>query len=639
METYFAHENIRKGQKELMNDVKETIYQNKILLAHAPTGIGKTAGVLAPMLQRAIKDDLIIFFLTSRNTQHKIVVETIQKLNKKLNEKKIKTTSFVGRQKMCLMTPSIKLNSHDFSEYCKNLRETGQCSYYNNVWKIKRKTGENPYKELTGNAKILINKLESQTYDELINLGKKELVCPYEIALQACKNSKIIIGDYYHIFSPSIRKAILHKIDKELNQILLIVDEAHNLPGRIRELFTSKLTNFMIRRGLKEAEKYEFIDALEGIKSLEKSFEFLKEKLEEYNLKESKVSVNGFIELLNNNLKKIGLDYKEFVSILDINSDKVKEEQEISYLGSIKDFLVEWMEKERGFVRLFKIEKSDRERQILAKIAIDPSLVSKEVFNEINSAVLMSGTLLPLRMYADLLGISNPVMKSYKNPFPSKNRLNLIVPETTTKYDKRNKKMFEKIAIFCAKCINSCPGNTVIYFPSYDLRNRVYEFLKNKTDKPLLLEESGISAEEKKALILEFKRHSREGKLSAEGSVLLACISGSFGEGIDLPGKYIEQVIIVGIPLETPDIETKEKINYYDAKYGKGWDYGYVYPAMNKVLQAAGRVIRSEKDKGVIVFLDERYAWKKYNSIMPDDWEVKTTYEPWKEIKKFFENL
>jgi len=637
MEKYFAHEKIREGQKELMEDVRETIFQNKILLAHAPTGIGKTAGVLAPMLYKALKDDLIIFFLTSRNTQHKIVVETIQKLNKKLEEK-IKTTSFVGRQKMCLMPPSNKLSSHDFSEYCKTLRETGQCSYYNNVWRIKKRTGENPRKELTGNAKIFLHKLQSHTYDELIKISKEELVCPYEIALQACKNSKVIIGDYYHIFSPGIRKAILHKIDKELSDILLIVDEAHNLPGRIRELLTSKLTNFMISRGLREAEKYELVEVIEGVKAVEKSFSFLKKKLVERGLKESKVSTEGFVELLEKNLKKVGLDYKEFISLLDNGSEEVREEQEISYLASIKDFLVEWQEKKKGFVRLFRIEEGERERLTLIKIAIDPSLVSKEVFNEVNSAVLMSGTLLPLRMYTDLFGIKNAVIKSYSNPFPSSNRLNLIVPETTTKYNKRNKKMFERIAIFCAKCVNACPGNSIVYFPSYDLRNKVYEFFKNKVDKPILLEQSGISVEEKKALILEFKNHSREGKLNASGAVLLACISGSFGEGIDLPGKHIEQVIIVGVPLETPDLETREKIKYYEEKYGKGWDYGYIYPAMNKVLQAAGRTIRSEKDKGVIVFLDERYAWSKYNSIMPEDWFLKKTNEPWKEIKEFFKH-
>jgi DNA excision repair protein ERCC-2 len=122
------------------------------------------------------------------------------------------------------------------------------------------------------------------------------------------------------------------------------------------------------------------------------------------------------------------------------------------------------------------------------------------------------------------------------------------------------------------------------------------------------------------------------------GAVFLAVASGSFGEGIDLPGDLLKAVIVVGLPLSQPDLETKSLIDYFDKKFGKGWDYGYLFPAFNKTLQNAGRCIRSETDKGVIVFLDERYVWPNYRRCFPEDWEMVVSKDPMYEINEFFSN-
>ena len=146
-----------------------------------------------------------------------------------------------------------------------------------------------------------------------------------------------------------------------------------------------------------------------------------------------------------------------------------------------------------------------------------------------------------------------------------------------------------------------------------------------------LIEKQRLSKDEKESILEKFKRNKEE------GSVLLAVSSGSFGEGIDLPGDFLKAVVIVGLPLEKPDLETKELIDYYEDKFGRGFEYGYIFPAITKCLQNAGRCIRSETDKGVIVFLDERYAWPNYKKCFADtDIKITTNYE--KEIKEFFEN-
>ena len=183
----------------------------------------------------------------------------------------------------------------------------------------------------------------------------------------------------------------------------------------------------------------------------------------------------------------------------------------------------------------------------------------------------------------------------------------------------------------CAEIVEKVPGNNLIFFPSYNLRNSIYSYFKELCNKEIVLEKQGLSKEEKKMILDQFKKERKD-------IVLLAVASGSFGEGVDLPGNMLNGVIVVGIPLQRPDLETKALINYYEKRFGKGWDYGYVLPAITKVLQNAGRCIRSETDKGAIVFLDERYAWQRYLKCFPDDMDVKITLDYNNKIIDFFSN-
>ena len=155
-------------------------------------------------------------------------------------------------------------------------------------------------------------------------------------------------------------------------------------------------------------------------------------------------------------------------------------------------------------------------------------------------------------------------------------------------------------------------------------------FFLNLLNNPSFSEQPGLSKEGKQALLDVFRR--------TKGSVLFAVVSGSFGEGVDLPGNELECIIIVGIPLPVPDLYTKALIDYYQNKFGKGWDYGYVYPALTKVIQSAGRCIRQSSDRGLIVLMDERYAWKNYLKCIPTDWVYKVTKEPETHVKEFFKH-
>jgi DNA excision repair protein ERCC-2 len=233
-------------------------------------------------------------------------------------------------------------------------------------------------------------------------------------------------------------------------------------------------------------------------------------------------------------------------------------------------------------------------------------------------------------MYADLLGFKNYGVKEYRNPFSEKNRLNLIIEDVTTKYTARNEEQYKRIGSILADIVNAVPGNTFAFFPSYDLRNKVGRHFQALSRKTIFEEMPGMSKEEKKEFIEKFKGYK------GSGAVMLGAAHGSFGEGVDMPGDLLKCVVVIGVPLTKPDLETKELIQYYEDKYSEGVNYGYIYPAITRTMQNAGRCIRSESDRGVIVFMDARYTWENYSKCFPPDWNMKITKRWGERIKNFF---
>jgi len=172
----------------------------------------------------------------------------------------------------------------------------------------------------------------------------------------------------------------------------------------------------------------------------------------------------------------------------------------------------------------------------------------------------------------------------------------------------------------------------MVFFPSYAVRDAVAQYFADHYEKPLFFEKPGMSTEQKQILLAKFSKERQS------GAVLLGVAAGSFGEGVDLPG-VLKGVIVVGLPLDRPDLETSELINFYDRKFGRGWDYGYILPAMTRCIQNAGRCIRTESDRGVIAFVDERYAWPRYKSCFPPEWELRVLPDFESEVARFFGKL
>jgi DNA excision repair protein ERCC-2 len=280
----------------------------------------------------------------------------------------------------------------------------------------------------------------------------------------------------------------------------------------------------------------------------------------------------------------------------------------------------------KDFIRLGKIWKN-RANVSISRKCLDPAFIAKDIVEDTHSTILMSATLRPLEMYADVLGFDTrrTIFKEYPSPFPENNRMNIIVKGVTTRYSKRTFEMYKKIANHVSKIVESIPGNVLVVFPSYEYLNNTLPLIS--TNKKRYVQEENMSSTKLSALISSFKKE--------RNAVFFGVIGGSVSEGVDFPGDELLGVVIVGIPLAEPDLETQALIDYYEEKFGKGWSYGYIYPAINKVVQAAGRCIRSETDKGVVVFLDERYIWRNYARALPNMKKI-VTEEPEKYIREFF---
>ncbi len=610
-ELLFPHSKIRQIQDDMILDVNNAIKNKKSLIMHAPTGIGKTAGVLAPALAYAVKNKLTVFFLTNRHTQHVIAINTLKKIKQKYNID-INAADIIGKKWMCPVPGVERLYSSEFADYCKTVREDNKCEFYANT-KSKSK--------LTVKAKAVLSELKklSPCHTETVkDICSKHRLCPYEISALMAKDADVIITDYYYIFSPAIRDSFFKRVQKEIDKTIIIIDEGHNLASRVRDLMTERLSSFTIKRAISEAKKFKYNEARENLVEIKNILDNLSKDLNEGD--ESLVKTSEFTKRIS----QIA-DYDELVSDFEFIGDAVRETKKQSSIGSVARFLSAWQGSDNGFVRI--IEKNPKSI-ILSYRCLDPSLVTREILENSHSTIIMSGTLTPTPMYRDLLGFpKNTVEKSYKSPFPVKNRLNIIIPETSTKYSLRNEQQFSRIAKICADIVNEVPGNSALFFPSYYLRDAVNHFFTRLCRKTTFLEIPNLRKEEKKELLDKFKSYKE--------AVLLCVASGSFGEGIDLPG-VLKCVVVIGIPLQKPDLEAKALIEYYDVKFGRGFDYGYMFPGFNKSLQSAGRCIRSSTDQGVIVFLDQRYCWPTYLKCFPIDLNIKITKDYLKEIKDFF---
>jgi len=590
--SYFPHKAFRKGQEEMFNFIKSNLRSGIISFIHAPTGIGKTASALGAALKFAEENNLKVFFLTNRHEHHRIVFKTVRKINEKYN-KNFKAINILNKKLLCNQKIE-NVDIGDFHDYCKTLRKDHLCFFYENT--IRNGT-------LTNQAKISISKYKESPITEAEKIKEHfSEFCPYEMILELIKESDVIIADYYYLFHPTISNSFLGKINTKLKDVIVVVDEAHNLPERIRRMNDMKISSYTLKRAIKESKDYypEIAEILLNIGINIETYLLNKMKRGDSQTYLTKEDLISIIE------KEIS--YQSLLDLLYDIAERVYHNNNRSYANSIRKFLEFWEDERESIVRIGELTRKDNNEKIFWNLRIaDVDVSSKiyDVISQVQGAIFMSATLYPLNMHQDITGLKH-ISKTLElsSPFPIENHRAYIIRGVTTKYEYRDENTFKLYGEIISIIANNFKNNIIFFFPSYETRDSIIPYASFNREKLVLMENKDITKSEKDKILETMKEK--------DNVVLLAISGANFYEGVDFKEKMAEVVGIVGIPFEKPDLYTKSIITYYEKKYGKGKEYGYVIPTLNKVIQSAGRIIRSEKEKGVIFFIDDRYMYPAY---------------------------
>ena len=609
MEFLFRHDHVRPIQADLLREAYDAVSRGMHFLAHAPTGIGKTDATLSAALTYALDNGKLVLYLSPKISQHEMALKVVRGISKKYN-KNIRAVEFIGKQYMCTHPIARKLKGEEFYELCRRMREKELCPLYVNYLNDERGS----YWPLFSETVL--------HHDEIISRAEELEECPYEVASDLVSSADVVVGDYYHLFSPQSGKVFLKKLDRDLSDVILIVDEAHNLPERVRSVISYGLSTTTLSYAAKEATGLD--------PEVHKILLDFEEELLSLDLKPGEQQAIQHGDLYD----WLDVNFSDFADQLE---DLGREYLELTGKGKsallrVARFLKGWDDGDGPFLHYIHRWRSSDVVSVVRK-ALDPAYVTKDIFDALHSAILVSGTLTPGEMYRDVLGMDphRTIIREYQSPFQSHNRLNIIVPTVTTRYSHRTPEHFQKIARIIRRILDHIPGNVAVFFPSYDFLSSTLPFL-DISDRPVFIQRSDMNPSDVAQMLSAFRANKDR------RAVLLAVAGGSLSEGVDFPGQDLLGAIIVGIPLAEMNLEIRAMIDYYEKKFGRGWFYAYIQPAIAKALQAAGRVIRSENDRGVVVFLDERYTWKNYKKAFPRDFDAVVTDMPEVYLKEFWKD-
>ncbi len=609
---YFRHSSIRKGQLEMMEDIMGALENKRHILCHAPTGMGKTDSSLSPALTYALENGQSVFFLTPKISQHKIAVQAIRGIAEK-HSLSFRAADLVGRRHMCPDASLLSLDYDGFYQTCKKRRREERCGFYANARGFskaqERQAARNIEKIMTGYGVV-------QDHGEVARRCLEEECCSYEVAAKIAAESQVVIADYFQLMNPEIRAIFLSRSKKKVSDSIIIIDEAHNLAPRVREHLSSTINNYVLKRAGTEAK---IMGSDMNLNKLLGKFEKKAGKeLESKN--ELLVTPDFWTELLSES----EIDLKSAADLFeDLGREYLEKTGRRSACLKIASFTRKWGESGEGDIRILRKRGG---ALALSKRCLDASRATS-FLNTSHSAIMMSGTLLPLEMHRDLVGLEPEkcILREYESSFPKDNVLNILGTNSTTRFSKRTFEEYSKIAKTIDAVVQTVPGGVGVFFPSYKVLSSVVPLMNSKN---LMVQKERMTPKEVGSLLSRF--------ISSERAVLCGVQGGSLSEGIDLPHGEMKCAVMVGIALEEMSIEVEALIDYYESKFGKGWEYGYLYPGVIKALQAAGRCIRSEKDKAVLVFLDERFKWKNYSRCFPEGFECAITPEPEKYSKAFW---
>ena len=567
----------REGQYKLVGDVYRTINRKKILFIQAPTGTGKTISTLFPAI-RAVGENLgdKIFYLTAKTITRTVAKDTCDLL--KANGYRGKVIVLTAKEKMC---PCEEMDCNPSN--C--LRAKGH------------------YDRVNDAVYDLITTEEDFTRERMLAQAEKYQVCPFEMSLDASLYADIIICDYNYVFDPNVYLKRFFS-EEEKGDYIFLVDEAHNLVERGREMYSAVLVKeeILTVKKLVRGKDRKLEAALE---KCNRQMLELKRECETYTIYES---IGAF-----------AFSLMRLMSLLDIflqSRGEMPERKEVTeFYLNLRHFMNMFERVDENYVLYSDFDETDR--FCLHLYCVNPSVNLQECLERGKSTIFFSATLLPVNYYKNLLSSKKDNYAVYADSaFREEQRLLFIGRDVSSLYTRRTLGEFHRIALYIQQVLRAKKGNYLIFFPSYRFMEDVYEqFLAvNEQEADCMMQSGNMNEADREEFIQEFS--NPRGKSLAAFCVL----GGIFSEGIDLKEDLLIGVLIVGTGL--PQICNQREIlkEYYQEENGQGFDYAYQYPGMNKVLQAAGRVIRTASDRGIIGLLDDRFLRSDYRQLFPREW-------------------
>jgi len=618
-ELTFPFEKYRQGQRELAANVYRTILAEKKLFVNAPTGIGKTMSTIFPAIKSMTHSNADkIFYLTAKTITREVAYDAIYKMQ--VRGLQFKTVTVTAKDKICFM------RKNGGERIC----NPESCEYANGH-----------YDRVNDAVADTFKNNNAITREVIEEYAEKHRVCPYEMSLDLSVYSDAVICDYNYVFDPVVYLKRFFQNNYNKNYVFLI-DEAHNLVDRAREMYSaeikkSKFTS--LKKSKVIGKQYKFLK--KSITEINKyMFEYKKrctnEENDHKNYITEKEHDKNFAELLWTFRVEVERYFKENKDIAAAAPPELRE-QYVELLQTYFDVIMYQVILsfyDERYITYISAESSDLTVKLFC---LDPSFLIGEAMKRAKSTVIFSATLSPLPYFKEILsGTEEDNQQGLSSPFDKNNLCLVVGANINTKYKEREKS-YEQIAEYINITITRSKGNYLAFFPSYEYMKNVYEiFCEKYPETPSLIQTSGMGDYERDVFLNEF-----QSKKDGETKTLVGfCVLGGiFSEGIDLTGDRLNGAIIVGVGL--PKLSSERDIikRYFETKNGLGYEYSYMYPGMNKVLQAAGRVIRTETDKGIVLLLDERFNYNYYKQLFPEHWKhCKIVRNP-AQLEKIISNL
>lgn len=586
----------RDGQKELVSGVYRTILRRKILLIQAPTGTGKTITTLFPAV-RAVGEELgdKIFYLTAKTITASVAKETFELFYEK--GYRAKTVQITAKEKLCMM-------------------ERADCN------PVSCPYAKGHFDRINDAVYDLLHQADVYTREVLTAQAEKHQVCPFELCLDTASWVDNIICDYNYIFDPRV---YLKRFFAEgvRGDYLFLVDEAHNLVERGREMYSASLCkeDFLAVKKQIARRSPKLADRLRKCNQIMLGYKRACEKFQYHE------NISEFLYAL-----------MQLAGELEV---VLQQEREFDGRDTVLELYFQvrrFLDTSEGLDENYVIySEHTGERFQIRLFCVDPSRNLQERLDKGRSTVFFSATLLPIQYYKSLLSTKEDNYAVYaETVFRPQQQLLLIGSDITSRYTRRGDEEYARMSEYIYLTGMQKKGNYIVFFPSYQMMEDVYEkFLEiNKTGMECMVQTSGMKEADREQFLAAFTAVHQQ-------SMIAFCVMGGiFGEGIDLKQEQLIGALIVGTGL--PQIGNEREIlkQFYDRRSGNGFDYAYRYPGMNKVLQAAGRVIRTVSDIGVVVLLDERFLRREYQELFPREWssfEVCNVGNVARKLRQFWE--